>query len=92
MIMLKEPEGSLDHCVLKVIRGVEGRNPARQRLTETQMFGSPSHEFVWTHESCRNSAYRPLTRPFGSQQMHFDTAGKVKAPLNGGSNAQALFN
>jgi hypothetical protein len=91
VIMLHELESTLDHCVLKIVRRIESRNLAGKVLTHAKVFGSPPHKFVWTHESRPNPVDRLLTRPLCSQQMHFNTAGKVKASLNGHGNLRALF-
>jgi len=63
VIMLHELEGSLNHCVLEIVRRVEGRDLACQILTHTEVLGAPPYEIIWAHEARRHASYGLLPGP-----------------------------
>jgi hypothetical protein len=91
VVVLHELEGSLNHGVLEVEGRVESRYLAGKVLTDTKVFGSPPDKLGRPNEAGCNSAHRLLTRPLGAQQVDFNTARKIEAPLHGRGDLDALF-
>jgi hypothetical protein len=86
VIVLHEPEGPLDHGVLKASWAIHGRDFAREALPHAKMLRAPRNTLPQPDEpgSYAGGSYSGLSRVNVSGEMHFDIARKVEASLDWG--------